>query len=596
MEGQVALITLILLTPILPLQSAPLLIYEVSPYPYSGTQIEYVCIVNTAPYSISLDGYHLTDFEGNVSLSGTIQPGEKFYIAQNSTAFFRVFGFYPQLTYSSPFALANHGDEVALMKGNTLMDLVIYGDSNYSSSGWIGEPVQVSQGHILRRYGYQDTDSSSDWSNYHTPGQSDFEERSFEASVELFTFPDNWREVLRFIEDARDEVLVEGYTMDSPEFMEALSNTVENGVEVKILLEGSPVGGMSEGEKFLVHTLWERGVNIRFMVNEPDEGVHNRYTFIHSKFIVVDSREVLVSTENFGRSSMEDTGNRGYGIIVRNRKFASYMRAIFLDDWKNVSDIREYRGEFGNSTYSWEEKLQFRPPRFNPVNLTARIEPVIAPDFSLNSFWNFVNSQRTLYLEALYVDSWVWKHIRNKTEIALVERADQEGMTEFRGRDCIRGLHAKLLIGDNSVLVGSMNFGNFSMTRNREISLILEGEKIRDFFLSVLLYDSSRDESGFLVVDREMYGSTLHLDFSRSENIERITVYMDGRTIYSGSPWDIEIELDSGVHDIKISGVDGEGKVWEISFTVEYHREYPWRGMVVALILAVFLYKLWKRK
>ena len=595
MEGKVILLAFLLSSPIIPFQSTSLLIYEVSPYPYSGTQLEYVCIVNAGDSPLKLSDYTLTDFEGSIELSGYLYPGEKYYVAQNASAFYSYFGFYPDLNYSSRFALSNSGDEVAIMRGNTIVDLVIYGDSNFSSEEWNGEPLKVSQGHILRRMGFVDTNTPEDWTNYHRVAQSDFREESFKANVELFSYPDNWREVLRFVKNAREEILIESYTLDSPEFVGALENKTKEGVSVQILLEGSPVGGMPEGEKFAVHSLWESGAKIGFMINEPEERVYNRYTYIHSKFIVVDSSEALISTENFGFSSLRDTGNRGYGVIVRNANFAHYLRSLFFEDFKKVADIEIYSGEFENASSRHEKFLEFRRPKIGTVNITAEITPLISPDFSEEVFWDFVDSQRTIYVEALYIDDHVWERIRNKTAVALVEGGN--GNERFDGhKDGTNSLHAKLMLGDDEIIVGSMNFGISSMERNREVSLIIRGEEAREYFLEVLNYDLSLKDKGFLVVDRGMNGNVLKLSFQKSERIKRVKIYLDGKRIYQGAPRDLEVEIGPGNHDVLIMGEDFSGREFSLEFHVNVRVNYPWRAIVSLFIFAAFLYKLWKRR
>ncbi len=594
MEGQVILLALLIASPPIFISPTHLLIYEVSPYPYSGTNLEYVCLLNPTSQRISLDGYTLTDFEGNISLRGAIPPGGKFYIAQNSSAFFSYFGFYPNMTYSSKFALANSGDEVALYRGGEMVDLVVYGNSKYKSSEFKGEPPHVSQGHVLRRRNLEDTDSAEDWTNYHRIAQSDFHPSKFRASLEVFEFPDNWREVMRFVNSSKREVLIEAYTLDSEEFINTLLDKMREGVEVRILLEGSPVGGISQAEKVAVHRLWLAGASIDFMVSDEERRVYNRYTYIHSKFIIVDGEKALVSTENFGHSSMKDTGNRGYGVIVRNRDFAQYLRRIFLDDSKPVVDIKPYQGEFANASYNPQRKLRFREEIFKPENFTALVTPIVSPDFSETAFWNFIDSQRTLWVEALYIDGEVWGKIENKTEVAITGDGSH-GTLKFQGKyDGINYLHAKLIVGENASFVGSMNFGRYSMERNREVSLLIEGEDVSDYFLRVISYDSKLGDRGFLVVDRDLSGNTLNLNFQRSLRIERVRVLLDGREIYYGSPEEINLKLDPGIHRVHVDAWDYNGNSWSVGFEISVEREYPWRAVVSSLLIAVFLYKLWK--
>ncbi|HII55075.1 TPA: phospholipase, partial [Candidatus Aciduliprofundum boonei] len=224
-----------------------LLIYEASPYPYAKTDMEYVCIFNPLNVKINLNGYFITDFEGKLILHGSITPNSKIYIAQNSSSFLNFMGFYPNYTYAElkdgKFSLANKGDEIALYNGSKMVDMVIYGNSKYNGTGWIGKPLKLTQGHIIRRKNLIDTNTPKDWSTYHVIGQSDFKPEVFKASLEIFPYPDKWKEVLRFTKEAKSKILIESYTMDSLALEKVLEEKLKDGVEVNILLDGSPIGG-----------------------------------------------------------------------------------------------------------------------------------------------------------------------------------------------------------------------------------------------------------------------------------------------------------------------------------------------------------------
>ncbi len=181
-----------------------ILLYEISPYSYSGENMDYVCVINPSDHAVNLSGYFLTDFEGYLQLHGILKGYQKLYVAQNKSSFFRFFGSYPtwsygDLKYNGTFSLANKGDEIAIVKENQVVDMVVYGNSDYSGVGWHGKPVNVSQGHVLRRINLEDTNSSVDWSNYHRIGQSDFGEIRENSEVELFTYPDDYGELFRFV-------------------------------------------------------------------------------------------------------------------------------------------------------------------------------------------------------------------------------------------------------------------------------------------------------------------------------------------------------------------------------------------------------------
>ncbi len=575
-------------------------IYEVSPYPYPGTHMEYVCVYNPTGVTIELSSYILTDFEGTLHLRGKIAPGEKIYIAENESAFLRFMGFSPQYLYASlmedgRFSLCNSGDEVALMKGGKVMDILVYGASTYRDAGWKGKSVSVSEGHILRRVAYRDTDTAADWSNRHVIGQSDITPSSFFANIEIFPYPDEWREVLRFVYGAEHELLIEAYQLDSEVFTDTIVSKLQEGVKVTLLLEGHPVGGMSQREKGCIHRLWERGAKVKFMLNDPKRGIFDRYTYIHSKIIIRDGSEVLISTENFGEASLRGCGNRGYGIIVRNEKFAAYMKAMFLEDSREVQDIGSYRGEFQNVSCSEMQRVELRRRSFRSINLTAKVIPLIAPDFSMEGLKGFIDSQRTLWVEASYLSPEFWKVLKNKTSRVLVARGEFPHFNGYPKR--ISALHAKLIIGNSAVLVGSMNFDFHSAKNNREVSLIIEDEEVVEYFRRIFEYDS-HDEREFIPV-MEVSGDSqgIKVDFTQSIGEARMCrVYVDGNKVYEGENLTVHLSI-RGTHEITGELEDGEGRIWYVSAEISVEKErvcFDFRILLLLVVFTVFFYKVWK--
>ena len=609
MEGKVIILLLILVILLIPYSQGEynenekqhLLIYEASPYSYPRTNMEYVCIINPSNTRVNLDSYYITDFEGKLILHGSIAPNSKLYIAQNSSSFFHFMGFYPNYTYSQlkvgRFSLANKGDEIALYNNSQMVDIVIYGNSKYNGTGWSGKPLKLSEGHLLRRINLVDTNSSKDWSTYHVIGQSDFKPKDFKASLEIFPYPDKWREVLRFTNDAKTKILIESYTMDSIALENVLEEKLKSGVNVTMLLDGSPIGGIKDSEKYVLQKLYEEGANIKFMINEPSQGIYDRYTFLHAKFIVVDDKKVLISTENFGDSSLSPCGNRGYGVIVRNKEFAEYMEKIFYDDSKNVEDIDNYSGSFQNASQN-ENRIELRREVFESVNLTAYIEPVIAPDFSYTLFKDFISEQRELRIEALYVDNDVWNMVKNKTSYALVQyKKKGENVRLFDGYEhYIPYLHAKLIIGDSSALLGSMNFGISSMLRNREVSLIIKSKEATNYLSRIFDYDWDGAYEPIIFGHISEERNELTIDLSKSVgNIKEYIVYVDGKKIYEGNNQIIHIKLGHGEYKIKIVAIDYWGNKASVEKNVKIEGSTIDPRVIIFLVfLAFFLYEVWK--
>ncbi|NPA75324.1 MAG: phospholipase [Euryarchaeota archaeon] len=574
-----------------------LLIYEVSPYSYPGTHMDYVCIYNPTGSALTLENLTLTDFEGTVLLHGTVAPGAKIYIAQNATAFKRFFGFFPNYTFmtlphTGRFALSNSGDELALEKDGNVIDMVSYGNSNYSGAGWNGPPVQVREGHILRRLSAKDTDTAADWSNYHRIGQSDFKNLKVQANVELLTLPDDRGEILRFIRESRKTLELEMYTLSDLQVVKELIAQKKAGVNVSVLVEGAPVGGMRNDERFALHMLTENGITVKMMVS--NFGAHNRYTFVHAKFMVRDNKSAMILTENL--DSLTPCGNRGFGVIVRNGRIAAYLEQIFHDDSKNVQDIRAYENLIFHAPAP--QRIEVRASEFAPENLSATVSFIIAPDFSMAEFDRFIKSQKSLDVEAMYLRELPLEEAYPRARRILVEYPKQGyDMHRFNSQALhVRMLHGKMMIGTNAVLLGSMNFGNYSMMQNREVSIVLHSHSAVNYYEKVFNHDWHAVPEPEAIMRCTIEGNGISVDMSQSRGrIEKFEIYLDGKNVYSGKRAVVHIHTSPGTHTLagKIITANGQDTVYE-KIHVPGQSAPDSRLIGFAFIFAVFFYKLWK--
>ncbi len=576
-----------------------LLIYEVSPYSYPSSHMDYVCIYNPSSTMVNLSNYYITDFEGYLKLAGNLAPHDKLYVAENRTSFINYFGFSPQLTYSDAkyngsFSLANHGDEVALIRGTKIVDMVIYGNSKYSGLDWHGPSVSVHAGHILRRLNFVDTNTARDWSDYHRIAQSDFSQYSETAHIEILTYPDDINELYRFISQTKNELDIEMYTLTSYRIFKSLLSLLERNVSINILLEGSPVGGIKKNELAIADALQEHGANVLFM-----SGSHARYAYVHSKFIIKDKSAVLISTENLDESSISPCGNRGYGIIVKSKSFAEQIMKVFKDDTKHVQDIHPYFRGLIHYSLKNSEKYEVRHREFSPINITAKISTVLAPDYSMMAFKNFVSSQRWIDVEALYLKDYPLTITYPKARRILVQHSinGYEMHTFYGKNEHIEMLHAKLMIGNSKVLVGSMNFGNYSMLYNRELSVIIQNEKAVKYFERVFEADWHMQRKPMIIM-RVNINSKLNVDLKDSlGHIREYWIYLDGKMLYHGKVPRASFSLPSpGIHVlvgkvVDISGLADEEKV-VIHVSTQFSLDF--RIMIFTLIFALFFYKLWK--
>ncbi len=130
------------------------------------------------------------------------------------------------------------------------------------------------------------------------------------TSLELAIAPDGLQAFLaRHWGDARRSIELLAYSFDHPELAELLAERARAGVRVRVLLDGSPVGGVEPDQRWALATMAAAGVELWWMARA---GGVRRYRSAHAKLSVVDGLWVLIGTENPSAASAP-TGGASFG-------------------------------------------------------------------------------------------------------------------------------------------------------------------------------------------------------------------------------------------------------------------------------------------
>lgn len=529
---------------------------------YYSLLSEAFTIYNPTNRSISLSGWSFSDQEGTVFLpnNATVSPFSHLVLAQNIEGYFEESGViadinWSQLEHSGRFRMNNNGDELLLYHHSSLVDAYIYGDSVYNGTGWTGKPAaglhstEVAHRRWSNGY-YMDTNSSADWNGDATGiGRSSFSPLSVSGrfNITAFSSPDNSYEALAdAIDSSHFSILLNVYEFTSYPIAEHLIDAARRGVNITILLEGGPVGGIPEEEIYLCQRMHSAGIEIRFMVNDYSEKINDRYRFDHAKYLVIDGSRLVIMSENIGQDgfSPDHTGNRGWGLIVNSTELAGYFSSVFENDsdskMRDIASIEDM--PFYSSDIPIYNEIRTTPPLVPPLrsSVNASITPVLSPDTSLSNdtILGMINSaEKSVYVEQFYI----YKHWGNRQTGSVSKTPDLylQALVQAAERGCevrilldntwyninpnssidnddtvgyineIAGeeglnmeaklisnchnftyLHNKGMIVDNrSVLISSINWNANSVKENREAGLIVESEPIASYFLSLFEKD-----------------------------------------------------------------------------------------------------------
>ena len=518
---------------------------------------EYTVIENPASAPLDLSGWRLTDREGTVEFptNSTLSGGARAVIARNATSYYEDTLDTPDFTYGPGNAtamvvvgrvpqLANDGDEVLLLdRTGAVIDAFVYGSSTYAGAGWSGagaakvpkgtRAVRASVAGALR-----DTDRATDWDSTRSYGlgQSDLPLRRFEidGTATAFLSPDDSLAQLEgALDRATTSVHAGLYTLTSPALGGSLKSAAARGVDVKVLLEGGPVGGIDEREWGIASAIASVGGSVRFLVDDPANGTLARYRFLHAKYAVIDSATVIAGSENWGDHGFPPQGilgNRGWQLSVEDRRLAAYFEDLFRQDFDPRRRDSVPLGGFppnlivSNDTASNGTVRSVIPSsrvvgRFN-------VTPVIAPEHALRDDAVLAllrSATHSLDVEAFYV-ARSWGAAPNPYLEASIEAARRgvhvrilldgtwynvEGADPVDNDDTaayVNGLarreslplavrigdpaahrlakfHNKGVLADGRVaFVSSLNWNRNAATNNREVGLIVDGAAIVEPF------------------------------------------------------------------------------------------------------------------
>ena len=559
-----------------------LLITEVQPVGTEG-----FTLYNPGQEDLNLKGFYMSDGEGRVSFTkNLIIPSRteitfSFDITSNQTFLNR-----PDepnrialqigengIVADGRFKLADAGDDLYVhAPDGRILDSVCWG--NVTATGWIDEPLQrPSKDRYLVRCSPIDTDSSKDW-KLSRPGMTDKNFGTvFEADVIPFVFPESeGTEIFRILEAAEYEVLISIYQITSVNVIALLCELAEKGVEVTILLEGSPLGGKDTTtlERTMMKSLVDSGGNVR-LINDTrtgaSEGTGYRFTYVHTKYAIIDRYATIITSENWTQSNLSPgNGNRGWGAIIKSEGYAEYMRKIFLNDSSNMygdcADLLNLYPEQssypGNLTYSGISSEYESPVTFTD----CLVYPVLSPDNSYDTLKSFIESAETrVYAEQMDISnsymgiasdspvSWMvdrtYEGIDGRllldltfdqggkaSEIGLINTTTSLKAAGITGGENFSLTHNKGVIADNSVWIGSVNWTDTSFFRNRESAVIIRSEEVSNFFTEYFMKDWNDNDS-----NSELTAELFRIP-TISENIHcfEADVFPNGNYVYK---WDI---------------------------------------------------------
>ncbi|MCP4420295.1 MAG: hypothetical protein GY805_27130 [Chloroflexi bacterium] len=351
---------------------------------------EAVRLRNVAGTAVDIGNWRLNDAidasYATLTSSLTLAPNQTIWLAKEATAFKRQFGFWPdyetgETEISVPEmdgtwpGFSNTGDEVVLMDDvGTVIDLLVYEGGDTGLSDWSGTAVQQNpvfgaEGQILYRLRDQttglpvaDSDTAADWAQSTGdvingrkvlyPGwdlDNYFQTTKLTESgtLTIAVAPDNaYQTIKTHINAAQSSITYEGYTFENVAIANDLIAALNRGVTVTLLLEGGPVGGVPDQEKYICQQIENAGGQCWFMINDSGNDIFDRYTYLHAKFMLIDGEQVIISSENLSPNSMPSDdkadgtwGRRGVILVTDAPGVVAHVQSLFDVDFDLTNHV-----------------------------------------------------------------------------------------------------------------------------------------------------------------------------------------------------------------------------------------------------------------
>lgn len=382
---------------------------------------------NPGPDPLDLSGYTIDDGARRVTFPPSLPSPSTFtlpastllWCAYSAIAFQAAFGYLPGCEYGpptgagvphldgQPLRLSNAGGRVTIFSWDgAALDTVVYkaGAAAYS---WDGLGVQpwhptgvAEEGQILYRKldeatlrPFTNTRRATDWAadpadpligrkvRYPAWDVAAYQplRAPTAAPVTVALAPDAGFDLVRdTLGGATRSLHVAAYTFSHPALADALAERASAGVQVTVLLEGAPSGGLKDEDRWAATRVAQAGGTVLYMSNAA--GGKPRYRSMHAKYIVVDGARLLLATENLSPQSLPDDdkadgtlGRRGVVLVTQQRDLVAHVEALFARDsdprWRDLVRWNPLDTVFGPPT-----------PGYVPVRENGGIDyPVQAP-------------------------------------------------------------------------------------------------------------------------------------------------------------------------------------------------------------------------
>lgn len=275
----------------------------------------------------------------------------------------------------------------------------------------------------------------------------------------LIVEPDSGIEpILSRINTAEKSIELVMYLFEDERMVKALGDAHARGVQVRVLLNGGYYSKHEKRNEAAFAALEKLGVAVKY--------TPTYFALTHQKTLVFDSREALVMTFNF-QSKYYKTG-RDFAIANTNPRDVRAIQDTFAADW-NGKQVMAQQGD----TLLWspgsEDELLYL---INSATSSLKIyNELMGDEDIIDALIAAAARGVDVRVDMTYATNW--KPALNKLTQAGVH------VRTWASSSKILYIHTKMIVVDGTrAFVGSENFSENSLNKNRELGMVLDAPHI----------------------------------------------------------------------------------------------------------------------
>ncbi len=267
--------------------------------------------------------------------------------------------------------------------------------------------------------------------------------------------------ILSRIENAKTSVDLVMYALDDTQVEQALGAAVARGVKVRVLLNGGYYDTKEPANDASYAALQKVGV--------PVEWTPTSFALTHQKTLVLDGNDALIMT--FNLQTKYYTTGRDFAVDDTDSNDVAAIEKTFDADWEGTPQNEGIAGQGDDLVWSpgSEDEMLYL---INSATSTLKIYNEEMDDTDItNALVAAAKRGVQVQVDMTYATDW-------RPAFTQLENGGVEVRT-FASSSKIIYIHAKMILADGArVFLGSENFSDSSLNKNRELGLVLTSPMI----------------------------------------------------------------------------------------------------------------------